>query len=176
MSRDPRAVTEFNIIQWFRWADADASDIVKGMRSDRVQRFIFPDGLDDEEQAKRERIVERARARAGDGDGDQFSGWPEPYEPPPDEPELEFPTPQPPKFVHDDAEEWQGLIPRHSPAYRRASMHDGTQVGVDEMRMRAQGSPFAADDPEPSPSGGRTTQQEEMLARRNRELARRARR
>lgn len=175
MSRDPRAITEFNIIQWFRWADADSSEIVKGMRADRVERFIYPDDLSDDEREKRERAVERARKKAGDGEGEQFNGWPEPYPPPPDEEEIILPPPNPPRYVDDVAEEWEGLIPRHSPAYRRASIHDGTQEGVDEMRMRAQGSPFMADDPEPPPPK-RSRAQEEALARRAREMARRARR
>jgi hypothetical protein len=176
MSRDPRAITEYNIIQWFRWADSDPSEIVKGMRANRVERFIFPENLTDEEREKRERAVERARKRASDGDGEQFEGWPEPFAPPSLEPELRLPDIHTPKFVDEKEEEWQGLIPRHSKAYRRASMHDGTQAGVDEMTMRAQGSPFLADEPEPSPPPKRTPAQEEALARRARELARRARR
>ena len=171
--KDPRAITEYNIIQWFRWADSDPSEIVKGMRADRVERFIFPDNIDDNEREKRERAVERARKKAGDGEGEQFGGWPEPFEPPPDEPELQLPPITPP--LHEEEEEWQGLIPRYSKAYRRASTYDGTQTSVDEMRIRAQGSPFAVDDPEPT-QPKRTLAQEEALARRARELARRARR
>lgn len=173
--RDPGAITEYNIVQWFRWADSDESEIVKGMRADRVQRYLFPDDIGDEEQERRERAVERARRRAGDGDGEQFGGWPEPF-PPPGEQEIVPPPSSPPKYVHDDVEEWDGLIPRHSAAYRRASTHDGTQARVDEMRMRAQGSPFFADDPPPPPAPKRTPAQEDALAKRAREMARRARR
>jgi hypothetical protein len=172
--KDPGTFTEYNIVQWFRWADSDPSEIVKGMRSDRVQRYLFPDDLPDEEREKRERSVERARVRAGDGDGEQFASWPEPFAPP-GEPEIPTPPVNTPKFLHDDVEEWQGLIPRHSQAYRRASIYDGTQAGVDEMSARAQGSPFLADDPEPPPPK-RSPAQEEAMARRARELARRARR
>ena len=37
---------------------------------------------------------------------------------------------------------WEGYISPKSPAYRRASIHDGTAAEVARMRAQAQGSPF----------------------------------
>lgn len=128
-----------NIIAWYRWADSAEAEIVKEMRAHRVQSFLLHDGLDRDERARRETIIEQAR-QLSEEDVAHIAPIPPPslYETTPP------PPPRAPAFV-DDVPEWEGLIPKSSPAYRRGSKRDGTLAELDKMTARACGTPFFED-------------------------------
>ena len=106
------------------WIDRAPNEDERAKRADRVRAQLFPPDLDEGEIAKRAAIVEQAR-EARD---------PMPL---PKAPLVERVMPVPPL--------WGGLVRRDSPAYRRASLHDGTARAVERTRERSRGSPFDAE-------------------------------
>ena len=125
-------ITAHDLIGWLRWADAATSDAERDARAQRIQKYMFPTTLEDEERVRRQKVFEHVKKI---GEPPSWDGWPAPT-PVPDDGML---PPLPPL-------EWEGLIPEKSPAYRRASRRDGTGAEVDRMRRQARGTPFYDDE------------------------------
>lgn len=132
-----RDVTAYNIAAWYRWAASADSEIVQGMRAERVEHYIFPGDLNDEERERREKLVEQVR-KLEDAEVNQIAAAPVP-------PTIEPPKVPKPLALVDDVPEWRGLIPPTSPAYKRATLRDGTGAQVAKMGELARSTPFFDD-------------------------------
>jgi hypothetical protein len=130
-------ITVADVLELEAWISRGIDDSERELRAARVRNRLFPEGLEAAEYARRRRLIDEARReialrRAKDdpmptaGEEDEIAGK--------EEPEAKAP------------ERWGGLISPESPAYKRASLRDGTQARVDQMRTRSRGSPFDAED------------------------------
>lgn len=124
-------VTAHDIIAWTRWA-AEAKGAEQVVRRDRLQRYLFPDGLEVGEKRRREALVEYVKKM---GEPPNWDGWPAAAAVPDG-------AVAPPVVPEMPALEWPGLVSSESRAYRRGSLHDGTAEEMDRMREQARGSPF----------------------------------
>ncbi len=135
-----------DLIAWSRRIDAASNQFEHDARASKLQRYLFPIDLPADEKERRESLVAYAQSLPQPA---SWKGWPDPR-PVPDEPAIVMPPSHDDliksltrsNYVEPRRSSWEGLIPRTSRAYRRASRHDGTQETVDRMRRQAQGSPF----------------------------------
>lgn len=144
-------ITAVDLIAWLRWADDGANEAERGRRLARVEKFVFPDGLDEAELASRRETADFVKRM---GRPPSWLGFSDPREPPDGrgekEPALASPLPStpsaqpPPPPPAPPPLEWDGLISPKSAAYRRGMIHDGTLARGESLRRASRGSPFDA--------------------------------
>lgn len=145
-ARNHPPVSALDLLCWLRWAGEAKEEGEEKTRLDRINRFLYPPGISEEDRKSREETTDFVKKF---GQPPSWAGFSDPCPPPDEDPAggrialpavPELPVVPPPPVLKP----WGGLIPTDSPVYRRGGLHDGTLQETKKLREFATGSPFDA--------------------------------